>query len=122
MAATACIGAASGAAGGFANWWSNFQAAVGKGDAQAVARGARFPMSWENGKVREIRTGAELTGRFNLYFTAEIRQAVANGKPERLPNGQYIVTWKARGNEYSMYFDDGGKGAFRLSGLSEGPA
>ncbi len=104
------------------NWWSHFRSAVGSGDAATVAQGAKFPMPWENGPIREIRTRAELTTRFGSYFTAEIRKAVAGGKPERLPTGEYMLTWKARGNEYSMYFTADGNGGFRLNGLSEGPA
>ncbi len=104
----------------FDKWWPDFQAAVTKGDAPAVAQGARFPMSWENGPTRRIKTRADLTGRFNFYFTPEIRRAIAKGKPERLPTGEYSLTWKARGNEYSLYFDAEGN-TFRLNGLSEGP-
>ena len=104
----------------FYKWWPHFQAAVAKGDAHEVSERARFPMSWENGKTRAIRTRTELTGRFDFYFTPEIRKAVGRGKPERLPTGEYILTWKARGNEYSLYFDAEGEG-FRLNGLSEGP-
>jgi hypothetical protein len=37
-----------------------------------------------------------------------------------LPNGIYIITWKARGNEYSLYFKPQAP-AFVLDGLSEGP-
>jgi hypothetical protein len=120
LAAALLARSGSGAEGEFAKWWAHFQAAVAKGDASAVAQGARFPMNWEDGPTREIRTQAELIERFGFYFTPEIRKAVAKGKPERLPNGEYILTWKARGNEYSLYFDADGD-AFRLNGLSEGP-
>ena len=71
--------------------------------------------------MREIKTQTELVNRFDVYFTPEIRKKVAGGKPERLPNGNHILTWKARGNEYSLYFKSGGEGAFVLDGLSEGP-
>jgi hypothetical protein len=105
----------------FAKWWPQFQSAVAKRDAKAVAQSARFPLNWENGPVREIKTDAELVSRFDFYFTAEIRKMVAGRKPERLPNGVYIITWKARGNEYSLYFRPGDSGGFLLDGLSEGP-
>jgi hypothetical protein len=108
--------------GDFASWWVKFQRSVATRDAQSVSEGIRFPIAWENGPIREIRTKAEWAAKFNLYFTAEIRKAVAEGKPVRLPNGQYSVTWEAGGNEYSLYFDSDGKGGFRLAGLSEGPA
>jgi hypothetical protein len=120
IAAAMFLGFASGGDDGFEKWWLHFQAAVAKGDAPAVVERARFPMNWENGPTREIRTKAEFTERFSFYFTPEIRKAIARGKPERYPTGEYLLTWKARGNEYSLYFDAEGD-SFRLNGLSEGP-
>ena len=105
---------------GFAKWWPQFQAAVAARDAKTVARGAHSPMDWENGPIRQIKSEADLVEHFDTYFTPEIRKAVAAGKPERLPNGIYSITWKARGNEYSMYFEASG-GGFVLQALSEGP-
>jgi hypothetical protein len=104
----------------FAAWWPQFQNAVAKHDAKFAVQGASFPMHWENGKIRDIKTEADLAKRFEFYFTPEIRKAIVNEKPERLPSGTYIITWKARGNEYSLYFKPAG-GSFALDGLSEGP-
>ncbi len=104
----------------FSKWWPGFQAAVARNDAKAVAGQAHFPMNWENGKIREIKTEAEFLKSFDVYFTPEIRKAIAGRKTERLPNGTYIITWKARGNEYSLYFRPEGA-VFVLDGLSEGP-
>jgi hypothetical protein len=67
----------------FAKWWPTFQAAVAKPDAGAVAKMAHFPLSWENGALREIATEADFVKNFGTYFTAEIRKAVATGKSER---------------------------------------
>jgi hypothetical protein len=108
-------------AGDFSKWWPGFQAAVARGDAKAVAQMTRFPLSWENGPVREIRTEDEFVKGFDKYFTAEIRKAIATGKPESLPDGTQTITWKARGNEYSLYFKPQGSG-YMLDALSEGPA
>jgi hypothetical protein len=105
---------------GFAKWWPQFQAAVVRRDARAVAQGAAFPLNWENGPTRTIKAETELSNRFDFYFTAEIKRIVATKKPELLPNGIYIITWKARGNEYSLYFKPQAP-AFVLDGLSEGP-
>jgi hypothetical protein len=104
----------------FSKWWPEFQAAVVRNDARAVAALAHFPMNWENGKIRDIKTEGDFVKGFATYFTPEIRKAIATRKTERLPNGSFILTWKARGNEYSLYFKPEGS-AFALDGLSEGP-
>src|SRR5262249_924276 len=113
--------AATGPAADFGKWWPGFKAAVARNDAKAVAQMTRFPLSWANGPIREVRTEAEFVQGFEKYFTAEIRKAIAAGKPEELPDGTYILTWKARGNEYSLYFKPESSG-YRLDALSEGPA
>jgi len=97
------------------------QAAVAKHDAKAVAQGMRFPQPWENGPaIREIKSAADLTARFDVYLTPEIKKQIASQKPERLPNGNYIIIWHARGNEYSLHFTPSGN-SFALDGLGEGP-
>jgi hypothetical protein len=94
---------------------------VAKHDAKAVARGMRFPQPWENGPtIREIKSEAELTARFDIFFTTEIKKQIASKRPERLPNGNYMIVWHARGNEYSLHFTAAGD-AFALDGLGEGP-
>ena len=104
---------------GFAKWWPRFQAAVKSGDAKTVAAGAPFPMHWENGPVRDIESEAEFVRGFDTYFTSDMKRAVATKKADKIPDG-YMITWKARGNEYSLYFKPSG-GGFVLNGLSEGP-
>ncbi|SRR5579885_1271916 len=104
----------------FAKWYRQFQTAVAKGNGEGATERAEFPMDWEYGATRKIPARAVLTSRFDFYFNDEVKQAVATKKPERLPSGEYMITWKARGNEYSMYFKPSG-GSFALYGLSEGP-
>ena len=105
----------------FQKWWPGFQSAVAKHDAKAVAQGMRFPQPWENGPaIREIKSAAHLTARFDIYLTTEIKKQIATKQPERLPNGNYIIIWHARGNEYSLHFTPSG-GVFALDGLGEGP-
>ncbi len=106
---------------GFAKWFQRFQSAVAKGNADFVTEHAEFPMAWEWGSTRKIEARAVLTGRFDFYFTDDIKKAVAEAKPVRLKTGDYMFTWKARGNEYSMYFKPVIGGAFALFALSEGP-
>jgi hypothetical protein len=117
------VGAAGAQSGdaAFRKWWPGFQAAVAKHDAKAVARGMRFPQPWENGPaIREIKSEADLTGRFDVFLTPEIKKQIAGKRPERLPNGNYMIVWHARGNEYSLHFTPSGDG-FALDGLGEGP-
>src|ERR1700682_6457682 len=76
----------------FANWWPQFQAAVAQRDVKTVARGVQFPLNWENGSIRAIKTEADLAKSFDVYFTAEIRKIIAGKKPERMPNGVYSIT------------------------------
>lgn len=106
---------------GFRKWWPQFQTAVAKHDAKAVARGMRLPQPWENGPtVREIKSEADLTARFDVFLTPEIKKQIATKRPERLPNGNYMIVWHAHGNEYSLYFTPAEDG-FALDGLGEGP-
>jgi hypothetical protein len=114
------LGAQNGDAA-FRKWWPGFQAAVAKHDAKAVARDMRFPQPWENGPaIREIKSETDLTARFDVFLTPEIKKQIATKRPERLPNGNYIIIWHARGNEYSLHFTPAGDG-FALDGLGEGP-
>jgi hypothetical protein len=105
----------------FAKWWPRFQAAVARHDAKAVGQGMRFPQPWENGpKIREIKSQQDLAEHFDRFFSAEIKRQIAHAAPERLPNGNYLFVWHARGNEYSLNFTRSGD-AFVLDGLGEGP-
>ena len=99
---------------------AQIQAAVAKRDAATVTRGSRFPMQWENGPTREVKTAAEIAGRFDFYFTAELREIVAKRTPANEGREARTITWKARGNEYTLYFK-AANGAWALDGLSEGP-
>lgn len=111
-------------AAAFAAWWPNFQSAVSHRDAKTIARGVTFPLNWENHAIRSIASEAELTARFQIYFTPAIAKIIQKRRQKRgplpLPNGNYILTWHAAGNEYSLYFKPQGS-AFALDGLSEGP-
>lgn len=104
----------------FSKWWPQFQSAVARSDAHAVAQGAHFPMQWENGPIREINSQSDLINGFAKYLTPEIRKVIATKKPEKSGYGEYTVTWKARGDEYSLIFTPAGS-TFVLNGLTEGP-
>jgi hypothetical protein len=108
------------AADEFDKWWPAFQTAVARNDAKAVVRSVHYPLQWENGKIRDIKSEAEFIRGFNTYFTPEIKRMIAQLKPEHFPTG-YSITWKTRGNEYSIYFKPDPSGGFVLDGLSEGP-
>jgi hypothetical protein len=104
----------------FSEWWPKFQSAVKKGDAAVVAAKIQYPMQWENGATRDVKTPDEFLGHFHSYITSEIKRIVAAKRPVKEDNFTYTITWKARGNEYCLYFKDRGHG-FALDGLSEGP-
>ena len=105
----------------FASWFRDFRAAVARRDAAAIAKQAHFPLHWENGPIREIQSEADLVKNFDRYFTPEISKIIASKMPVGEPTGNFTITWKARGNEYSLYFKPEGQ-TFVLDGLSEGPA
>lgn len=106
---------------GFAKWWTRFQTAVARRDVKIIALNAQFPLDWEvNSEIRAIRSESDLSANFGLFFTPEIVKNVAAGHPEKLPNGNYMVVWKARGNEYSLIIRSYA-GAFALDSLGEGP-
>lgn len=105
----------------FAKWWQKFQLAVVRSDVKAIDKGVEFPMEWEvSADVRAVRGESDLAANFGLFFTAEVRKNIAEGKPEKLPNGNYALVWKARGKEYSLNIR-AYNGTFVLDGLGEGP-
>jgi hypothetical protein len=105
----------------FAKWWQKFQLAVTRRDVRTIDKGVEYPMEWEvNADVRAIRGESDLAANFGLFFTPEVMKNIAMGKPEKLPNGNYLLVWKARGNEYSLNFRYY-NGTYVLDGLGEGP-
>ena len=105
----------------FAKWWTRFQMAVARRDVKTIALNAQFPLDWEvSSEIRAIRSESDLAANFGLFFTAEVAKNVAAGHPEKLPNGNYLVVWKARGNEYSLIIRSYA-GTFALDSLGEGP-
>jgi len=104
----------------FGAWWRDFQATLARRDVKAIAALAHYPLNWENGTIRQIKSAQDLIDNFDQYFTPEIRKIIASKTPQREPTGNYVITWKARGNEYSLYYKPEGA-AFVMDGLSEGP-
>ena len=107
----------------WSKWWPQFRAAVAKHDGKAVAQMMQFPVDdWELGQIRKLTTAEDFAAHFDRYFPADMVKAVATKKPEGFKSGEYSITWKARGDEYSLYFREDGKGSYVLWALSEGPA
>lgn len=106
----------------WSSWWPQFQAAVAKHDARAVAGMTFFPTQWELGKIRRAESKAVFISKFDAYFPEHMRQAVATKRPETFPDGSYTITWTVKNDEYTLYFKEDGKGGFRVDALSEGPA
>jgi hypothetical protein len=105
---------------GLQEWWARFRDAVSRRDAAALTKRSRFPMQWENGPTRQIKTAADFAARFDFYFTPELRDIVAKRTPVQEGRDMRTITWKARGNEYTLYFRAVTDG-WALDGLSEGP-
>ena len=83
----------------FAKWWQKFQLAVMRRDIRAIDKGAEFPMDWQlSPEIRGVRSESDFAANFLLFFTPEVTKNIATGKPEKLPNGNYAVTWKADGS------------------------
>ena len=109
----------------FARWWSQFQVAVAHNDKEAIAGMIKFPLEWENLKMRSIKSNEEFLKRFPEIFTAEIKMKIAQVKPKKEEDG-YSINWRGRGeraaNSYSMFFKAAPGGQFTIGGLYEGPA
>jgi hypothetical protein len=105
----------------FAKWWQKFQLAVARREVRTIDKGVEYPMEWEvNSDVRAIRGESDLAANFGLFFTPEVMKNIAMGKPEKLPNGNYLLVWKSGGKEYSLNFRYY-NGTYVLDGLGEGP-
>jgi hypothetical protein len=104
----------------WAKWWPQFQSAVAKHDAKAVAHMVQFPLDWELGKIRHVESEADFAANFDRYFPTDMIKAVATKKPETVPDG-YVIIWNAGGDEYALHFKNDGKGGYVVCALSEGP-
>jgi len=105
----------------FAKWWQKFQLAVVRRDVRTIDKGVEYPMDWEvSADVRAIRGESDLAANFGLFFTPDVMKNIALGKPEKLPNGNYLLVWKSGGKEYSLNFRFY-NGTYVLDGLGEGP-
>lgn len=100
----------------FAKWWPQFQAAVAKHDAAAIADMTTFPAKWPLEKASRIESKADFIQKFDSYFPEEARQAIATAKP-RLSEGKYYVAWEKGVYDYAFCFKSDGKGGFRLDSL-----
>jgi hypothetical protein len=89
----------------FAKWWQKFQISVMRNDIRSIDKGAEFPMDWQISEdVRAIRGESDFAANFGLFFTTDVKKNVAAGKPEKLPNGNYVLVWKTGGKGYSLNF------------------
>jgi hypothetical protein len=105
----------------FAKWWQKFQLAVARREVRVIDKGVEYPMEWEvSSDVRAIRGESDLAANFGLFFTPDVMKNIAMGKPEKLPNGNYLLVWKSGGKEYSLNFRYY-NGTYVLDGLGEGP-
>jgi hypothetical protein len=101
----------------FDKWWPQFQAAVAKRDAKAIAGMTTFPAKWPLDQIRRIESRDDFIQKFDTYFPEGARQAVATEKPRRSPDGMYHVAWTKGVYDYALCFKPDGKGGYRLDSL-----
>ena len=89
-------------------------------DIRAIDKGVEFPLDWQiSPDVRAVRSESDFAANFALFFTPEIIKNVAAGKPEKLPDGNYVLVWRADGKEYSLHFRFY-SGTYAMDSLVEG--
>ena len=89
----------------FTKWWQKFQLAVMRRDIRAIDKGVEFPMDWQiTSDVRAVRSESDFAANFGIFFTPDVIKNVAAAKPDKLPNGNYVITWKTDGEDYTMTF------------------
>lgn len=104
----------------FTKWWQKFQLAVMRRDIRGVDKGVEFPMDWQiTSDVRAVRSESDFAANFGIFFTPDVIRNVAAGKPEKRPNGNYAITWKTDGKDYTMTFRFYA-GTYALDSLVEG--
>ena len=101
----------------FDKWWPQFQAAVARRDAKAIADMTTFPAKWPLEQIRRIESRDDFIQKFDTYFPEEARQAVATEKPRRSPDGMYYVAWTKGVYDYALCFKSDGKAGYRLNSL-----
>jgi len=104
----------------FTKWWQKFQLAVIRRDIRGVDKGVEFPMDWQiTSDVRAVRSESDFAANFAIFFTPDVIRNVAAGKPEKRPNGNYAITWKTDGKDYTMTYRFYA-GTYTLDSLIEG--
>lgn len=56
---------------------------MAKGDVGVVAQGVQFPLNWENGLTRDIKSAADLKFHYDSHFTAEIEKIIYQSPGKR---------------------------------------
>ena len=89
----------------FAKWWQKFQLSVMRRDIRGIDKGVEFPLDWQvSPEIRVVRSESDFAANFQLFFTSDVIKNIAAAKPEKLPNGNYVVTWKGNGKDYVLNF------------------
>ena len=117
LLATVVLSSFAGYAQNVDKWWPQFQAAVAKRDAKAIAGMTTFPAKWPLDQIRRIESRDDFIQKFDTYFPEGARQAVATEKPRRSPDGMYHVAWTKGVYDYALCFKPDGKGGYRLDSL-----
>ncbi|MFO1520209.1 MAG: hypothetical protein U1F57_11215 [bacterium] len=123
LATFASVPGKKGSNDGFDVFYRQFQAAVAKGDGEAISGMCAFPkFRWEAIGSDDLKTKAEFLKQFPQMFTPAVKKKIATGKPYKTSYGDYFIDWREGNLQKSLVFDHQPNGGFKFSGLLVGPS
>lgn len=111
----------------FRTFYASFLAAVRANDKERLADMIAFPVdAWSMDRSHEITTGhikdrADFLARYDSLFTASMRSHIPRAKLDALPDGAYILFWRATDVEFSFEFDYVAGAGYRVHSYTIGP-
>jgi hypothetical protein len=109
--------------GGFAKFFTEFQAAVKAGDKEKVANMIDFnDFTWEaTDALREVKTREAFLKNYDRMFTPAIKNRIATGRPKEGAKGNYTITWHTTNTEYGFDFLLQKDRSYKFLGYTVGP-
>jgi hypothetical protein len=105
----------------FDTFWQSFKTAVGKRDAESIARLSKFPLEMSYG-IPSIRTKAQLSKQYRKIFDEQTDAAKCfdKAKPEADPENPKrfsVACPDAAGNEVVIYHFEQTRAGWKFTGL-----